>query len=266
MENSQKSEEFKGSGYELFILTISILAIFNLILFLLTPSTYRDQVIFIMNFILGLFLLIDFFYRLITSTSKRDYFFRKFGWLDLLGSVPIIGMQLFRIFRIIRVIRLIREMGSRRLSRDFRHERAASAMATVAFLVILVLQFGSYFIVGVEEQSPNANITTGFDAIWWTFVTITTVGFGDEYPVTNYGRVIGTLVIVTGVVLFSVLTGFIATRFYNAQDATIEEFMTPVKTDLEAIQTLLEEQARSLHTLEDQINKIQDQINTEDGG
>jgi voltage-gated potassium channel len=266
MEHSNKPLEFKGPGYELFIVSISILAIFNLILFLFTPNTYRDQVIIIMSFILGLFLLIDFFYRLFTSPNKRQYFFREFGWLDLLGSLPIIGMQLFRLFRIIRVIRLLREIGSRRLSKDFLYERAASAMATVAFLVILVLQFGSYFIVGAEERSANANITTGFDAIWWAFVTITTVGFGDEYPVTNYGRIIGTFVIITGVVLFSVLTGFIATRFYNVQDAKIEESLAPVRTDLEAIQSLLEEQAQSLRTMEDQITKIQDQLNTEDRG
>jgi len=149
MDSAHGSQEFKGSGYEIFIVSISTLAIANLFIIWFTPNTDMDQVISIINIVLSIFLLVDFFYRFFSSTSKQKYFFRDFGWLDLLGSLPIFGMQLFRIFRTIRIIRLLREIGAPELSQDFRKERAASAMATVTFLVILVLQFGSYFIVGI---------------------------------------------------------------------------------------------------------------------
>jgi voltage-gated potassium channel len=263
MDSTDGSQEFKSAGYELFIVSISILAIVNLFIIWFTPNTDMDQVIGIINIVLSIFLLVDFFYRLFSSTSKQRYFFRDFGWLDLLGSLPIYGMQLFRIFRIIRILRLLREIGASEVSKDFRREKAASSMATVAFLVILVLQFGSYFIVGIEERSAAANITTPIDAIWWAFVTITTVGFGDRFPVTNSGRIIGTLVIITGVILFTVLTGFIATRFFSVNDEAAEEILAPVKSDLEEIQNMLAQQTVTLRQLTDQIAKLEDQISND---
>ena len=266
MDQTYEAQQFKGPGYELFIVTISILAIVNLFIIWFTPDTVMEQVVLIINFIISVFLLLDFFYRLFSSPSKNDYFVKDFGWLDFLGSLPIFGVQLFRLFRIIRVIRILREMGSREVSREFRHERATSAMAIVAFLVIVVLQFGSYFIVGVEEGSPNANITSPLDALWWTFVTITTVGFGDQYPVTNLGRIIGTLIIITGVVLFTVLTGFIATRFFSVHDINSASSKSPAETDLASIRELLEAQTQSLHKLEEQFNRLQELLNRNDSG
>ena len=65
----------------------------------------------------------------------------------------------------------------------------------------------------IEHDAPGANITTAGDAIWWGLVTITTVGYGDQYPVTQSGRVIGTFLLFAGIALFSVLTGFIANAF-----------------------------------------------------
>lgn len=260
MDSAHGSQEFKGAGYELFIVSVSILAIANIFIIWFTRNTDMDLVITIINIVLSIFLLADFFYRLFSSTSKQRYFFRDFGWLDLLGSLPIYGMQLFRIFRIIRILRLLREIGASEVSKDFRREKAASSMATVAFLVILVLQFGSYFIVGIEERSAAANIRTPLDAIWWAFVTITTVGFGDRFPVTNSGRIIGTLVIITGVILFTVLTGFIATRFFSVNDEAAEEILAPVKSNLEEIQNMLAQQTVTLRQLTDQIAKLEDQI------
>jgi len=59
----------------------------------------------------------------------------------------------------------------------------------------------------------KSNIKSAEDAIWWTIVTVTTVGYGDKYPVTTEGRVIGILVMVAGVGLFGTYTGFIASLF-----------------------------------------------------
>lgn len=260
MDSEGRSQEFKGVGYELFIVCITILAIINLIIIWFTPNIEMDKVISIINIVLGIFLLADFFYRLLSATSKTRYLLREFGWLDFLGSVPLFGMQFFRIIRTIRIIRFLKEIGAREFSQDLRKEKAASALATVTFLVILVLQFGSYFIVGFEESSPSANITTPFDAIWWAFVTITTVGFGDKYPVTSSGRLIGTLVIITGVILFTVLTGFIATRFFSIDEERAEEIVTPLKSELDTIQQELAQQTITLNLLKDQISRLEEQI------
>lgn len=259
MDSEQRSLEFKGIGYELFIVSITILAIINLFIIWFTPNIEMDKVITIINIGLGIFLLADFFYRLLASTSKRNYFFRQYGWLDLLGSLPVYGLQVIRLFRTIRTLRFLRELGTSEFSDGLLKEKAASAMATVTFLVILVLEFGSYFIVGIEEQAASANITTPLDAIWWAFVTITTVGFGDKYPVTNTGRIVGTLVIITGVILFTVLTGFIATRFFSVDEERSQKILTSLKSELDNIQSQLAQQTITLNLLKDQIARLEEQ-------
>jgi hypothetical protein len=84
---------------------------------------------------------------------------------------------------------------------------------TLLLMGVLVLQFGSISILAVEEHAEGANITSASDALWYTLVTISTVGYGDQYPVTNAGRLIGTLVIIVGVGIFGTFTGYLANLF-----------------------------------------------------
>ena len=92
-------------------------------------------------------------------------------------------------------------------------DRAGSSLLAAVFLTIVVLQYGSMAILRAEDDAEDANIHTASDALWWSYVTITTVGYGDRYPVTNFGRNIGVVVLTIGVGLFGVLTGFLANLF-----------------------------------------------------
>ncbi len=107
----------------------------------------------------------------------------------------------------------MREFGLRAMVRDFLRDRAGSSLYTVTILVILVFEFGSLAILYTEQFAPGANITTAADAMWWAIVTMSTVGYGDQSPVTHNGRLIGILVILVGVGLFGVITGFMANAF-----------------------------------------------------
>ena len=80
---------------------------------------------------------------------------------------------------------------------------------------ILVLEFGSLEILHIEQHAPGANITTGSDALWYVIVTISTVGYGDRYPVTNRGRFCGSLIIIIGVGIFGTFTGYLANLFLS---------------------------------------------------
>ena len=68
-------------------------------------------------------------------------------------------------------------------------------------------------ILAVELRDPAGNIKTASDALWYSLVTMSTVGYGDQYPVTNLGRVIGAVIIIVGVGLFGTITGFLANAF-----------------------------------------------------
>ena len=135
-----------------------------------------------MNGLLSVIFLADFTYRLFTAESKSRYFFRQFGWADLLASLPFEQAKILRVFRLVRVFRLLRAYGIKNIARSLIKDRAGSALLTLLLMGILVLEFGSLEILHIEQYAPGANITTGSDALWYVIVTISTVGYGDQLP------------------------------------------------------------------------------------
>jgi voltage-gated potassium channel len=97
--------------------------------------------------------------------------------------------------------------------RDFLADRAGSALLVVLFLLLLVVEFGGMFVYLADRSSPDANIKTASDAVWWAYITVTTIGYGDRYPVTGEARLWALMVAAAGVGLFGVLTGYLANAF-----------------------------------------------------
>lgn len=220
--SSQRNEELKNTNYEIFILVLSLLSLVNWVLYFVLNDQDVIRVIFIVDLLLSVIFLADFSYRLFTAESKRRYFFRQYGWLDLIGSLPFPQVKIARLGRVIRAFILLRELGFRQVLREFIHNRAESAVYIVAFLIILVLEFGSAAVLAAEQGAPGSNIETAGEAIWWSIVTMSTVGYGDYAPVTIRGRVIGIFVIIVGVALFGVVTGFLANKFVGSGEEAAE--------------------------------------------
>ncbi len=253
--------ELKGIGYELFIGALSVLSILNLIMIYAFASETINTVLYVINIIMTPIFLGDFFYRLFTTHAKAHYFWRNFGWADLLSSLPFPQLKLLRFFRLWRVIRLFMEFGARNLVRQFVAHRAENALLTVVFLVLCVLEFGSIAVLKAEATSPDANITDASDAIWWAYVTITTVGYGDRYPVTNWGRVVGIFVMTAGVGLFGTLSGFLANKFL-APPAVKDEKAPPEASDspqarLAELRRLLDSQEQANAELKQKLNEME---------
>lgn len=197
--------------------------------------------------------LIDFLVRLHRAPARSAYFLRGFGWADLLASLPFPQVKVLRIFRVIRVARLLRQYGARNIGRSLVKDRADSALLTL-LIGILVLEFGSLAILSVERSSPEANITTAADALWYVIVTMSTVGYGDAYPVSTAGRELATLIIVVGVGIVGTLTGYLANLFLAPRtEPPVPEVATTVDAvgqRLQQLQELLAEQQAAVAELE----------------
>jgi voltage-gated potassium channel len=217
-EKKPDRSELKDPSYEIFIAALSLLSIANLVLALAVESEAMSAVLFAIDWILSAILLGDFLYRLATAQSRSQYFFREFGWADLLASLPFLQLKFLRIFRLARVFRLMRATGARRVIVALVRDRAGSALLSLLLVAILVLEFGSLAVLRAEEDVEGANIQTASDALWYLIVTMSTVGYGDQYPVSTTGRVLGSLVIVIGVGIFGTLTGFLANTFLDAPE------------------------------------------------
>lgn len=257
---SAQKRELKNIGYELFIGALSVLSIFNLILlWLFVGNEDIELVLYIINAVMMPIFLGDFLYRLYTAQSRSSYFFRGFGWADLLSSLPFAQAKLLRLFRLWRVIRLFREFGVRNLLHEFVTHRAENALLTVGFLVMCVIEFGSITVLRAEGAAANANIVSASDALWWVYVTITTVGYGDRYPTTSWGRLVGVIVMTAGVGLFGTLSGYLAQTFLSPAKQKEEEPQTETsdpKQRLAEIQRLLEAQEQTTAELRGKLEEV----------
>lgn len=204
--------DLKRTTYEFFILAVSFLSILNLVLAVTVPFDSESwRLIAFVDSGLTIIFLLDFGFRLRTAESKRGYLLRGGGLLDLLSCVP--GLRVFRLFRIVRAVRIVRRLGGPRIFRELREEFASGALYLVVFVGITVLEFVGLLQLRFEEDTPGANITTAGDALWWGYVTATTVGYGDQFPVTTGGRIGGLVMLTVGVALFATFSGFLATAF-----------------------------------------------------
>ena len=221
--------------YELYMLILSTFAIAVLVadwILALSPATHN--VLQTTDTLLCVLFFCDFIRNMIRAPSRRVYFVRA-GWLDLLSSIPTIGaLRLGRLVRIGRIVRLLRAMRSlRTISQVMLRRRAESALSAAALVSVVMTVFGSLAVLQFE-QVPTSNIKTGSDALWWAFATITTVGYGDRYPVTLEGRLVAGLLMVAGVGLFGALSGLVASWFLHPED----------RAQVDQLEALREEVAR----------------------
>jgi voltage-gated potassium channel len=213
MAHDAVDDEVLGTGYELFIAALAILSVLNLVLLAGIASDDLARVLYAVNVLLSAIFLADFGYRLAKAADRRDYLLRQYGWADLLAAIPLPQVKVLRVFRLLRAFRMVRVHGGRDLARSLLVDRAASALFTLLLLGVLVLEFGSLAILHLEQGAVGSTIDTASDAIWYVIVTISTVGYGDRYPVTNEGRLLGSLIIIIGVGIFGTFTGYLANAF-----------------------------------------------------
>jgi voltage-gated potassium channel len=165
--------------------------------------------------------LADFGLSFYSAENRWRYFF-TWGWLDLLSSIPTLDAARWgraaRIARIVRVLRGIR--ATMILTSLVLEKRRQSGVLAAALLALLLLTIASISILHVETD-PRSNIKTAEDAIWWSLTTITTVGYGDHFPVTSEGRFVAGILMCAGVGLFGMFSGFLASWFV-APDARQE--------------------------------------------
>jgi len=201
-------------GYDVFIIVVTVLSIINWV-FLLIPanlgSDTRSLLIF-MEPIFIVILLLDFALRLRLAKGARwHYMHHGGGWFDLLGSLPY--GRILRLFRLVRVLQAFHHYGWKDTVKWFVVNRAQGTLFLVMAFLLIVLEGGGLLVLYFEAGAPGSNIETGGEALWWGVVTITTVGYGDYYPVTPGGQVVATIMIFSGVALVAIFTAWVASSF-----------------------------------------------------
>lgn len=216
MKNTRTARAAEGQRPDLLHIIVLVLSVYVLMALLAdTIIPLPEETSRLLEFIdtmICIFFLCEFCFRFYRAPNKRA--FMKWGWIDLVASIPALPMlhsgRLVRIFRIIRILRAFRS--TRHLVYFVFKNRVKGMMASAVMIAILMLIFSAIAILQVEKD-PASNIKTAEDAVWWAYVTITTVGYGDRYPVTTEGRIIAAGLMTTGVGLFGVFTAYVASLF-----------------------------------------------------
>lgn len=206
-------EKAKLGFLDILIIVLSVYVLIALLVdtFLKLPLEISRMLMIIDDAICVVFLF-DFLNRLFRSRNKLA--FMKWGWIDLISSIPyVFVLRAGRLLRLVKLLRVLRAFRSTRiLVHHIFKSKIKGTMTSVAIVTVLVIIFSCISILVVETE-PGSNIKSAEDAVWWTVVTVTTVGYGDKFPVTTEGRIIGMVVMIAGVGLIGAYTGFIASLF-----------------------------------------------------
>jgi voltage-gated potassium channel len=175
---------------------------------------------------------VDFLVSLWRAENRWHYML-TWGWLDLLSSIPTVDAfrtaRIARVFRIFRVLRAIR--AAKILAEFILLNRAKNLLLAISLVALLLLVFSSIGILHLE-QVPDANIKTPEDALWWALETLTTVGYGDKYPVTTEGRSLGAVLMISGVGLLGAYSGFAAYWFLKPMAKQRDEEVESLRAEV----------------------------------
>jgi voltage-gated potassium channel len=218
-----------SNAYNLFILVLTVLSLGIMVALLLPLSSETRKMLTVYDNLICVVFLFDFGLNMRKAHPRRSYFIGKRGWLDLLGSIPSFGffkytalLRLARLSRLARITRILRGQNKRELIDDVVTHRSQYAVFVTVLSAFVVLSIASPTVLQFESKSPDANIKTGGQALWWSVVTITTVGYGDYYPVTPGGRITAVLVMVCGVGIIGALASILASVLVSGPEESEE--------------------------------------------
>ncbi len=248
-ETLKRISKEKATLWKLFMLFLCLYVLTAIVIENILPLS-PDMIELLMdidNFVCLVFLA-DFCFKFFSAENKLKYM--KWGWIDLLSAVPFFQFLRFgRLVMIFNIIRLFRGIRSVKTIIEFVFaNRAKGTFAAVGMITFIMIVFSSSLVLSVEKNVPDSNIKDPESALWWAVTTVTTVGYGDRYPVTTLGRVVAAGLMITGVALFGTFTACVSSMFFRPDfemEETIElqtlKELRELRSEIESIKESLSE-------------------------
>lgn len=168
---------------------------------------------------------IEYILRLLLCKPRLSYAFSFFGAVDLIAILPFylstgIDLRSIRAFRLLRLFRLLKlarySAAMQRFQRAFLIAREELVLfGAVALIVLYLSSVGIYYL---ERDAQPEAFGSVFHSLWWAVTTLTTVGYGDAYPITTGGRILTFFVLVVGLGIVAVPTGLFASALSRARE------------------------------------------------
>lgn len=211
-----------------FTFLIQVLIIISLVSFSIgtlpnIPDSTKNILQFIELFIVIIFTF-EYFLRIIVADNKLKFIFSFYGIIDLAAILPFYiasgidlrSIRVFRLLRLFRVMKLFRyNQAINRFYRAF--SIAKEELILFSFISMILLYLSSVGIYYFESNAQPEQFASIFHSLWWAVITLTTVGYGDIYPITVGGRIFTFFVLMIGLGIIAVPTGLVASALSQAR-------------------------------------------------
>lgn len=180
------------------------------------------QPLLILEWIVTIFFTVEYFARIISLKKPLKYIFSFYGIVDLLSTLPLylsyavagsqalLAVRALRLLRIFRILKLVKFLGeASQLNAALKASRAKIAVFIYVVVILSIIMGTVMYLI----ESDEAGFTSIPRSIYWTIVTLTTVGYGDIAPQTNLGQFIATVIMVLGYGIIAVPTGIVTVEF-----------------------------------------------------
>lgn len=173
---------------------------------------------------------LEYLARIFVSDRKLKFIFSFFGLIDLFAILPFylsFGLDL-RSLRVLRMFRLFRLLKLVRYNRAMRHFAKAMLLAKEQIILfmgvtLVLIYFAAIGIYYFENEAQPEHFSSIFDSLWWSIVTLTTVGYGDVYPITVGGRIFTFFILLIGLGIVAIPTGIISSSLTKVVEPDAEE-------------------------------------------
>lgn len=241
------NKDVMSRAFDIFIVIVILLNLADVFAMTFARMAPYMHQLYLIELITSIIFCIEYLLRLWTSDllyPKRTriraligYGLSLWGIVDLLSFMPFFlpmifpaGAVAFRIFRVVRIFRLFRlnvKYDGFNLIVDVIKERFSQLFFSIMIILILMLA-SSLFMYNLEHDAQPQLYSNAFSGIWWSVSALLTVGYGDIYPITTLGRIMGIITAFLGVLLVSIPTGIISAGF-------VEKYREMEKDDESAV-------------------------------
>jgi voltage-gated potassium channel len=224
---------YRGKGIrEILVSTVTAVSV-GIIIYQIVynPTNLIELEVYLFDTIVTAILIADFYLRMKESKENKRIFILKHLY-EIPALIPLVVFGIFEsysflnvVFRLLRLIRLFRilHLYSRILSFSAQTNNRLLYIVAVSGMAVSGGAIGLYL---VEGNVPDSKITNIGDAFWWAIVTVTTVGYGDIYPVTIEGKIIASVLMIFGIAILGILISTLGASFIESRlkpKLTIEE-------------------------------------------
>ncbi|MEM9648463.1 MAG: ion transporter [Bacteroidota bacterium] len=211
---------------KLFDIVLVALIVLSVVLVMLESVKEVDQhyhtILLTLEWVVTIFFTLEYIARLVSIRKPWKYVFSFYGIIDFVSTIPLylsyilagsqvlLAVRAFRLLRIFRILKLVKFMGeASQLKAALKASRAKIAVFIYVVLILSVIMGTIMYLI----ESDEAGFTSIPRSIYWTIVTLTTVGYGDIAPQTNLGQFLATVIMILGYGIIAVPTGIVTVEF-----------------------------------------------------